>query len=148
VSDIPLPTQDAADAHIARALSLFMGDQRKHSVSEVSLATGIKSRTLWSWIAANPIDRSTIPGDKLLVLMGFLGTEFTSKVLSIIGQGAHSLQAEHGQPAVVIAKLVTGVAEFAQRGSDNRFCHVDESALEPVADDMIEILTPFSTKGR
>jgi hypothetical protein len=90
VSDNTLIEQDCASQQIARAIGLFMGAGRKYSVADVSLGTNIPSRTLSGYIASGE-DRRTPSADKLLVLMHFFGIEFASKVLGVVGMGAHDL---------------------------------------------------------
>ena len=146
MTNVSLPLHDCVSPHVHRAISLFMGHGRRFSVEEVASATGINARTLYSYIAADPQDRRSPSADRILMLCGFFGAEFTSKLLSIVGQAAHDLHPNSKEPAVVIANLVNGAAAFAQRGADQRFCHIDQAALEPVADEMIQILEPFSTR--
>lgn len=133
------------DDEIARAIGLFMGRGRLLSVNDVATGTGINARTLQSYIASNE-DRRTPSYEHLFTLMQFFGTPFTSKVLGWIGQGAHSLTPQAGDPGIIIATLVGGAAQFAARGADNEYCHVDHGALEAVADEMIATLVPFSSK--
>lgn len=134
------------DDEIARAIGLFMGRGRQFSVADIALATGIGARTLQSYIASGE-ERRTPSYEALFTLMQFFGPQFTSKVLGWIGQGAHSLTPEANDPGVIIATLAQGVSQFAIRGADNVFCHVDQGALEPVADQMIATLVPFSSKA-
>lgn len=134
------------DDEIARAVGLFMGRGRRFSVADVAMVTGINARTLQSYIASNE-DRRTPSYEQLFTLMQFFGPQFTSKVLGWIGQGAHSLTPEATDPGMVIATLAQGVSQFAIRGADNHFCHVDQGELEPVADQLIATLVPFSSKA-
>ncbi|WP_348656623.1 hypothetical protein [uncultured Sphingobium sp.] len=86
----------------------------------------------------------------LIRIASFLGEEgvvFLSKALGVIGLGAHSLTPRPGDPGMVIATLAQGVSQFAIRGADNVYCHVDQGALEPVADELIATLVPFSSRG-
>lgn len=152
VSDRRLISTESAKDAIARALSLNMGQGRRHSISDVASATRLpdedeercKAR-LYSYIRET--DRRTPPGDVLLRLCDFFGPDFTSKVLGDVGQGAHYLEPRPGEPGYVIARLAKGTGEFAWRGADHRYCHVDRGHLEPVADEMIQILQPFSSKA-
>lgn len=146
MTDIPLIEQDCAASSIVRALGLFMGNGRRHSVAEVSEMTGIPTRTLSSYIASG-FDRRTPTADKMLVLMHALGPEFSSKLLSAIGQGAHDLVMKHQQPNVVIATLAGGTAMLAEMAADGTLDHRERLALEPVADEIIQTLLPFSTRS-
>ena len=151
VADSRLISTERAEEAIYHALQLFVGRGRAFSTSDLATsltAAGhpVEARTVASWIAGNPADRRTPPSDVLLKLCHHLGPSFTSKVLAPTGQGAHSLSAVDGTPAEIIAKLAEGSAQFAIRGIDGVYCNVDHGALESVADGMIEILTPFSSK--
>jgi transcriptional regulator with XRE-family HTH domain len=146
VSNEGLISTAGVDDEIARAIGLFMGRGRRYSVSDVAMATGLGARSLQSYIASGE-ERRTPSYEVLFTLMQFFGPQFTSKVLGWIGQGAHSLTPQAGDPGMVIATLAQGVSQFAIRGADNHFCHVDQGALEPVADELIATLVPFSSKA-
>lgn len=152
MSGTSLISQEVADDAVYRALSLFIGDGKRFSVEDVEIGVpGLKARTVSSWIANAPENRRAPKFRDLLRIAHFLdldGATFLSKALAPIGLGTRSLTPMPGDPAVVIAKLAVGVSKFAERGADKVYCHVDHSALEPVADEMIATLTPFSTKGR
>lgn len=152
VSNPRLISTESAREAIYHALQLFVGQGRAWSCADLALALtaaghDTKAGTVGSWISSDPLDRRTPPSDVLLKLGQVLGPAFTSKVLSAIGQGAHSLAAVSGSPAEIIAALTEGSAQFAVRGVDGVYCNVDRGRLEAVADRMIEYLTPFSTKG-
>lgn len=146
VSNDHLISTAGVDDEIARAIGLFMGRGRRFSVADVAEGTGLGARSLQSYIASGE-DRRTPSYEVLFTLMQFFGPQFTSKVLGWIGQGAHSLTPEPGDPGMVIATLAQGVSQFAIRGADNHFCHLDQGALEPVADELIATLVPFSSRG-
>ncbi|WP_152522367.1 hypothetical protein [Sphingobium sp. HDIP04] len=152
MSTIPFCTQEMADEAVYLALSLFIGDGRRYSVDDIEAGIpGMKARTVSSWIAHSLENRRAPKARDLLRIAHFLGKDgplFMSKVMGRIGMGAHSLTPQPGDPGVVIATLAQGVSQFAIRGADNRFCHVDQGELEPVADHLIATLVPFSSKGR
>lgn len=143
-----IPAQEVAADAIHRALSLYIGRGRQYQADDIEDATGIPARTVSSWIAASPEDRRMPPTDKLLQIAAFLGPRFTSKLLGVAGQGAYSLDPEPSDPAALIATLLDGTNEFTKRGLDHHYCHVDRGVLEPMADRMIALLQPFSSKGR
>lgn len=136
-------TPDAAEEAICRTVGLFMGRGRQHSVEDVALATGIPARTLSAMIAHGG-DRRCPSGCNLLLLASFFGVTFTDRLLSTIGQGARDLDPAADAPSVVVAKLMTGAAEFARAGADGRYCHVDRAELRDDAVMMIQILEPFA----
>ena len=47
-----------------------------------------------------------------------------------------------------VAITPAGVAEFAARGADGVFCHIDRAELEDDADMIIATVTPFASRGR
>lgn len=151
VSTTPYCTQDLADEAVYRALSLFIGDGRRYSVDDIEIGVpGLKARTVSSWIANSPENRRAPKARDIMRIAHFLGHDgivFLSKIFGPIGLGAHSLTPQAGDPGVIIATLAQGVSQFAIRGADNVFCHVDQGALEPVADQMIATLVPFSSKA-
>ena len=151
MSTVPYLTQEMADEAVYRALSLFIGDGRRYSVDDIEIGIpGIKARTVSSWIANSVENRRAPKARDVMRIAHFLGEDgprFLSKVYGSIGMGAHSLSPKAGDPGVIIATLAQGVGQFAIRGADNIFCHVDHGALEPVADQMIATLVPFSSKG-
>ena len=151
VSTIPFCTQEMADEAVYRALSLFIGDGRRYSVDDIEIGVpGLKARTVSSWIANSPENRRAPKARDMMRIAHFLGADgptFLSKVYGSIGLGAHSLTPQPGDPGMVIATLAQGVSQFAIRGADNVYCHVDQGALEPVADELIATLVPFSSRG-
>lgn len=151
VSDDCLISHDRAEDAIFRALALFMGRGRPHAVADVGLALRerghqISDRALHSYIAADPGERKMPPADILLVLQQYFGSRFASKVLSAIGQAAREMAPLPADPAKVIMVLGTGFTQFAIRGADGIYCHQDDGALEPIADEMIQVLEPFSSR--
>lgn len=140
-------TPELADAAIYRALSLFMGDGRKFSVEDVAIGTSIPARTLYGFVASGPEDRRRPKGWHLLTLQQFFGVAFTDKLLSPIGQGGRSLEAEEGSPGVVMAHLTRDLAQIAGCGVNGAWNHTHERQLEKAADDAILILTPLSSLG-
>lgn len=145
MNDTHLISQDVAEQQIARSISLFMGFNRKYSVKEVSMATGIAERTLSSYIGSGE-DRRTPAADKMLLLMGFFGDEFTSKVLSAVNMGAHQLVLKHEAPMAVVAALAAGCSAVASYAADGIFDHQDRAKLEPIADRLIATLQPFASR--
>lgn len=151
VSDSRLISTASAKEGIHHALSLFVGRGRAWSCEDLATALTaagheIKAGAVGGWIASDPDDRRTPPSDVLLKLFQILGTPFSNKVLGLVGQGAHALEARPNEPGKIIADLSRGVAEFAVRGADGVYCNADQGALEPVADLIIETVQPFSSK--
>lgn len=149
-----LISAQSAQDEIYRAIAMLMGSGRRWSVKDVAIGTDPtgeaeevrkRARRLQSYIAGSPEDRRTPPSDELLVLCQFFGPQFTSKVLSAIGQGARHLEPLPQDPAKVIEILGTGFTRFAILGSDGIYCHIDQGDLEQTADQMIQVLEPFSS---
>ncbi|PTQ12937.1 hypothetical protein CLG96_02000 [Sphingomonas oleivorans] len=147
-SHTALISPEAADDHIHRTLGLFIGQGRRFSVEDIETGTGIPARTVSGWIANAVENRRRPKGGHLMILCHFIGVEFTNKLLGAVGQGARDLNPAEDAPASVVSKLVSGAAEFAKRGLDGRYCHTDRGELEDDADEMIMILTPFSSRAR
>jgi hypothetical protein len=143
VSNSTMISHAAADEAICKAVSLFMGRGRAHSVEDVAIGTGIPARTLSAMIASGG-DRRCPSGPNLLLLASFFGVTFTDRVLGCIGQGARDLDPAADAPAVIVATLMQGAAEFAKAGADGQFCHRDRGELADDAAMMIQILEPFT----
>lgn len=151
VPDLGIASTACVRLAIYRGLRLHIGvDWSAEDLAEVLTKRGyeVNAPTVMRWIAGSEENRRTPRADGLLLLFDILGTKFTSKVLSVIGQAARSLEPAATDPGMVVAKLSTGLSEFAIRGADGIYCHVDRGYLEAHADEMIEVLTPYSAKGQ
>lgn len=137
---------EEADAAVWRALTLFIGRGRRYSVEDVATGTGIPGNTIAKWLTPDPLQRRRPKGCHLLLVAQFIGVAFTNKLLGPIGQGGRELEAADDAPGRVIARLAAASAKFAELGADGAFDHVDRGKLEPFADDMIEVITPFSSR--
>jgi hypothetical protein len=151
VSNPRLISTEAFREAVYHGLQLFIGRGRAWSVEDIAVALvagghKITARAVQSWIASDPDERRTPDNDALHKLYQLLPPAFFGKVAAPLGYGVHSLSAVVGDPAEIIASLADGTARFAVRGVDGVFCNIDRGALEPVADAMIEALTPFSSK--
>lgn len=144
VSNASLLSPDAATDAVYRTLALFVGRGRQISVEDLALATKIPARTISAWLAGDPLQRRRCKGHHLLILQHFFGVAFTDRLLAPIGQGGRDLEPAADAPAIVVATLVAGAAEFAARAADGRYCHVDRAELADEAAEMIQILTPFT----
>lgn len=147
MSNSSMISPEAAEEAICKAIGLVMGRGRAHSVEDVAFATKIPARTLSAMIASGG-DRRCPSGANLLLLCSFFGVSFTDRVLGEIGQGARDLDPAADAPSVVVAKLMTGAAEFARAGADGRYCHVDRAELRDDAVMMIQILEPFAAPSQ
>lgn len=151
VSTTSYCTQDLADEAVYRALSLFIGDGRRYSVEDIEVGIpGLKSRTVSSWIASSPDNRRAPKARDIMRIAHFLGQDgivFLSKIYGQIGLGVHSLTPKAGDPGMVIATVVAAAAKFAELGADGVYCHRDQGALEPVTDQLIATVLPFSTRA-
>jgi len=150
VIDDGLLSDDAADEAVYRALTLFIGRGKRFSVEDIETGTNrlITASTVSKWITPNVGERRRPRGSCLLLLCQFIGVEFTNKLLGPIGQGGRDLNPTPDAPAAVVATLMAGASEFAAKAVDGRYCHQDCGELEDDADQMIQILTPFSSRGK
>lgn len=154
MSDNRQITQQCAQANLHRALSLFIGRGRKHSVADIEAGTGISARTVSSWTANSEENRRNPTFADILVIADFLGGEdgrdgaiFMSNALEGTPYGAHVVE-RHVAPATdVITTLSNGSAAFLEAGIDHVFDHQEKARLKPWADKMIAILKPFSSHG-
>lgn len=147
MSNDALISPDRAADGIASALRLFIGRGRRFSVEDAAEGTGIAARTIRSYIASGS-ERRSPSSENLMVLSHFLGRDFTSRLMSILGQGTFDLDPEPGEPGYVIATLIRVASVFAELGVDQVFCNSDKGKLAPLADLAVSVLTPFTSKAR
>jgi hypothetical protein len=148
VSGAALISPEVADDHIYRTIGLFVGQGRRFSVEDIEAGTRIPARTVSGWIANAVENRRRPKGHHMLMLVQFLGVEFTNKLLGPVGQGGRDLNPAPDEPSVVVARLVENATEFAKRAVDGVFCHRDHAELENPADVIIATMLPFSSRGR
>jgi len=145
--EFPLPLPDAAENHIYRCISLLIGRGRKYSVADVAFSTGIPERTVASWIATE--DRRQPKAGPLLVLCGFLGPDFTSKLIGQVGQVAqHIDNAGSRRPNEIVRDVLSSLAVIGEAASDGRIDHTEAPACREAADRIIAAVVSLSSVGQ
>lgn len=148
VLEFPLLSPEAADAHVFRCLSLLIGRGKRFSVNDVHIGTGIPARTISSWLAAGE-DRREPKAHHLLLLFGFFGIEFSSKVLGQVGQIARHIDpADSMKPAQIVGEVLSALAVLGQAATDNRIDHTEAPACRDAADRIIAAVVPLSSVAR
>jgi transcriptional regulator with XRE-family HTH domain len=102
----------------------------KMSYGDLSDATGIQVRTLKSWS-----EGASMPHlDSLLKLCAVFGPDFTSEILSIVGQGGvENLEADNSVDALgTAADLIKVTNNIMERLQDGVFCHRDKASVGPL----------------
>jgi hypothetical protein len=145
--DYPLPSPEAAETHIIHCLALLIGRGKRFSVNDVSIGTGIPERTVSSWLETH--DPREPKAKHLLLLCGFFGTEWTSKVLGPVGQVSQPIRsADAIRPADILVGVLSDLSVIGKAASDNRIDHTEEPACREAADRIIAAMVPISSVGR
>lgn len=78
-----------------------------------------------------------------------LGPKAINPILALIGYHGQPLdESEREGPALAAARAMQHLGRFAVAAADNRIDHIEEPDSEEAADNVIELLVPYSSKGR
>lgn len=140
MSNGPIIPHELAVQRLQDALRLRVGRGRKHSVQGLADATGIKARTVESYLAGD-----ATPGlNGFLSLCCVLGPSFTSDVLSPCGQVARSADADAPEYMRAMGLMGEGIHKLAEALADGQVDHRERAQLKPLADEMIAALEPLA----
>lgn len=130
----PLVSRERAGNVIGNAMRLYIGRGRRYTVKQVQAATGVKERIIeCAMTDASTLDYRPLPPEALLSVMAFLGTDFTSEIIGIIGQGAFDLPEESDpDPIKMMVGATDDTAQLVRRAADGEFCDDDKQALKVV----------------
>ncbi len=130
--------QDVAAGAMRRALGLFVGQGRAHSIDAVAAATEIPERTLRSYQAGE-----ATPGlANLYRIKAVLPPAFANELLALSGLGgARRLDSSAKAAAIVMTELATETALFAKALQDGRLDHIERAELRRTLPALIEDLT-------
>lgn len=128
-----LISRNAAWAGFRESLRMFVGKGKRHSVQQAATGSGVAYRMIQAFMA--PIDSPDWRKpdlEELLSLASFIGPDFSTEVLKIIGQGAYWLpDADDLPPGELAADLSEINADVTRRAADGEFCGNDRKALAP-----------------
>lgn len=111
-------------------LALFVGANKKHSVEEVSAATGIGVDSLRAYLRGERQPNA----ENLLRLMAALGPHFATAVLAPAGYRAEEVAADDGDDPNqkrALSKMLSTAAMHAKMLEDGRLDHVEKRHLAP-----------------
>lgn len=135
----PLVSREHVGNVIGNAMRLYVGRGRRYSVKQLSNATGVKDRVIeCAMTDAGSLDYRPLALEALLSIASFLGSDFTSEVLGVVGQGAFDLP-EDGDPdpTAMMVGATEDTAELVRRAADREFCAEDRQALKVVGHNKI-----------
>lgn len=136
MSNGPIIPHELAVQRLQDALRLRVGRGRKHSVQGLADATGIKARTVESYLAGD-----ATPGlNGFLSLCSVLGPSFTSDVLSPCGQVARTADADAPEYMKAISMMGEGCRILADALSDGHVDHRERAQIKPFADEILPVI--------
>ena len=106
--------------------------------------SGVKARAIKSY----RVDGKQPRLSSALSLAVALGPDAVNAVMAIIGYVATPLEGgPTSQPMELVAGVMQRLSTIATAASDNHFDHIEKPTVEGAADDIIEILTPISSRS-
>ena len=132
-------SNDALGAKINAALRLRVGFGKTYSFEGLEEVTGIKARTLRSYV-----DGTTPPAENLMALCAALGPGFTSDVFSLIGQTAASANAGEPQHMPTLCASTGFASMLAEALNDGHISHREKAAMQPAARELRALLEPIA----
>lgn len=95
----------------------------------------------------DPAKRRPIHATEALSLAFVIGPRAVNAVMALIGYVGTPLEEGRGaQPTQIVAQAMASLAVIASAAADNRFDHSELPGVECAADDLIEIMTPISSR--
>lgn len=137
--------QDLAIRKLEDALRLRVGRGRRYSFAGLADATGIKTRTLESYVqGASPSLAN------LLSLCAVLGPGFTSDLLSVAGQSAKEGTTDDPEHMRALCTLTSFSAQLAEAVEDGHVDHREAAQMQPFAQQVIDLIEPIArgTRGQ
>ncbi|MBO9441398.1 helix-turn-helix transcriptional regulator [Phaeobacter italicus] len=135
--------QDLAIRKLEDALRLRVGRGRRYSFAGLADATGIKTRTLESYVqGASPSLAN------LLSLCAVLGPGFTSDLLSVAGQSAKEGTTDDPEHMRMLSVLTGFSHQLAEAVEDGHVDHREAAQLQPVAQRVIDLAEPIARGNR
>lgn len=142
-------TRDCAVQMLRSVLRTSIIIERKWTVDTLAAASGVKARAIQSYMANDPEEAREPSFSAALSLLAVIGKRGVNSALSIIGYVGTPLdEAEARGPAQDAAEALKHVSDFVTCAIDNRIDHQEEPLAEAAADNVIELLTPYSSRGK
>lgn len=124
--------------------------ERKWTVEELAIESGVKARAIRSYMSNDEQEWREPPLSSALSLLAIIGNRAVNSAVSIIGYVANPLDSVEARgPAQDAAEALRHVSDFVSCAFDNHIDHVEEPVATAACDNVIELLTPYSSrKGR
>lgn len=135
----PIVSREHVGNVIGNAMRLYVGRGRRYSVKQLSNATGVKDRVIeCAMTDAGSLDYRPLPLEALLSIAGFLGSDFTSEALAIVGQGAFDLPDDGDpDPTAMMVGATEDTARIVRCAADGRFDNDERTELRSVGQNKI-----------
>lgn len=143
-------SRDAAWDRWHRAMMLFVGKGKRHTVDEARKGTGISASVVYGWLAGPTSQDWRNPHlGHVLSVMGFLGPEFSTEIVKLASQGAFWLpDTDETPPGVVAADLSEDTAAVTRAAADGKFDAAERRALGPVGRHLMVVGAQLELAGR
>lgn len=141
----PKITKELFADHFNRAFRSFVGVHRKYRPSDIAEDLNIDIRTVRSWMNDSNVPQATY----LIQLCGYLGTDFTNRILSIIGQTG--VYQKDGDPITINelqSHLVNTTAIIATAMEDNIIDHKETIEINDKITSLVSVCNNFTTHGK
>lgn len=140
MSKCGLVSHDVAASRLQRALNLFVGRGRDHTVAGVADAAMIKERTLRSYT-----EGSATPGFHMfLSLAKVLGPRWVNEILALIGMRAEMLSEADESASTVQISLAKAQLLIAEAMADGEIDHVERRTLPAMLRSLAEQLLAWA----
>lgn len=128
-ADTSVIPPDATQKRFARALSLWAGQSRQWSVTDLSIASGVSERS----IRAYRSDERCPSLEHALSIAAVLGARFTSYWLALANQGAHDLPDDDDGASDIVAALDEVTQDVRHHAPNGRINHRAAAHLAQVS---------------
>lgn len=135
----PLVSREHVGNVIGNAIRLYVGRGRRYSVKQLSNATGVKDRVIeCAMTDAGSMDYRPLALEALLSIASFLGSDFTSEVLGVVGQGAFDLPDDGDpDPTSMMVDATEDTARIVRCAADGVFNNEERRELRSVGHNKI-----------
>lgn len=141
MSNGPIIPHDLAVQRLQDALRILVGRGKKYSVQGVAEATGIKARTIESYLSGD-----ATPGmNGLLSLCSVLGPSFTSDVLAPCGQVARAADTDAPEYMRAISMMGEGCSILADALADGYVDHQERARIKPFAVEILPVIQAMAS---
>lgn len=150
VQDCPIVSHDSVTSAVRHILYVAVHIEKRLTVVEIARRSGLKERTVRSYMANEAGDVREPSLSAALSLAAVLGPSAVNEVLALIAFGGARFLGDADQedtPMRLVASLMNGLNVLTQMAADDDFCLADRKTMRPTVDAMIAKLVPFSSAG-